>query len=151
MNQHRHPAHPRKRSPIPWVILAVLLVAGGVVLVPRILDKDTADDPAPVAASEADPMLTVIGKCDPVKRGLKLSDKNRKLTVNGSGKTFPMGLDEPAMTCVMDTLEVPGALSSRMLSTVGADGRLEGEWPGYTAVWTNDPDKGLDLTITRVG
>ncbi|MEV4637640.1 hypothetical protein AB0J80_09840 [Actinoplanes sp. NPDC049548] len=151
MTQPRHPAvvPARKRSPLPWVLLAVFLVALGVVLVPKLVSSGENDDPAPVAASQADPLLTAVDKCDPVKEGLRLSDKNRKLTVNGSGKKFPVGLSENAMTCVLDTLGVPGALSSRMYSTVPADGQLEGEWPGYTVVWTNDPDKGLDLTVTR--
>ncbi|GGQ80114.1 hypothetical protein [Couchioplanes azureus] len=149
MTQHRHT---RKRSPLPWVFLAVVAVAVGVVLAPKILlDGEDAGDAAPVAAAEADPMLTVIGKCDPAKQGLKLSDRNRKLTVDGSGKTVLGGLPEQAMTCVMETLQMPGALTARMYSTVPADGRLEGEWPGYTVVWTNDPDKGLDLVVTRVG
>lgn len=152
MTQPRHPAvaPTRKRSPLPWVLLAVFVVALGVVLVPRLLDGDDGS-PAPVAASEADPLLTAVDKCDPAKEGLKLSDKNRKLIVNGSGQKFPVGLGDDAMTCVLDTLGVPGALSSRMSSTVGADGQLEGEWPGYSVVWTNDSAKGLDLTVTRTG
>lgn len=151
MTQPRHPAagHARKRSPLPWVLLAVFLVALGVVLVPKLVSSGQDDDPAPVAASQADPMLTAVDKCDPTKEGLRLSDKNRKLTVNGAGKKFPVGLHDDSMTCVLDTLGVPGALSSRMSSTVSADGQLEGEWPGYSVVWTNDPDKGLDLTVTR--
>ncbi|OJF11846.1 hypothetical protein [Couchioplanes caeruleus] len=148
MTQHRHT---RKRSPILWVFLAVLIVAVGVVLVPKMLLNGEGDDPAPVAASEADPMLTVIDKCDPAKQGLKLSDKNRKLTVDGYGKTTIAGLHEQAMTCVMETLQMPGALTDRMYSTVPDDGRLAGEWPGYTVTWTNDPEEGLDLTITRIG
>ncbi|UQU63535.1 hypothetical protein COUCH_31710 [Couchioplanes caeruleus] len=150
MTQPRHPAaeHTRKRSPLPWVLLAVFLVALGVVLVPKLIGGGD-ESPAPVAASEADPLLTAADKCDPAKEGLKLSDKNRKLTVNGAGDKFPVGLSDAAMTCVFDTLGVPGALSSRMTSTVGADGQLEGEWPGYTVVWTNDSAKGLDLVVTR--
>ncbi|MFI7597382.1 hypothetical protein [Actinoplanes sp. NPDC049681] len=151
MTQPRHPAvvHARKRSPLPWVLLAVFLVALGVVLVPKLIGGDSGDDPAPVAASQADPMLTAVDKCDPIKSGLRLSDKNRKLTINGAGKRVLSGLTQDAMTCVMNTLGVPGALSSRMYSTVAADGQLEGEWPGYTVVWTNTEDEGLDLTVTR--
>ncbi|MFI5932999.1 hypothetical protein [Actinoplanes sp. NPDC051494] len=138
----------KKRSPLPWVLFAVFLVALGVVLVPRLLSKPAA--PSPVAESEADPLLVSVGKCDAGKTGLvKVSEQNTKLTVNGAGKSFPVGLDEKAMDCVLETLGIPGALSSRMSTTVGADGRLEGEWPGYSVTWTNDPEKGLDFTVTR--
>ncbi|WP_106129371.1 hypothetical protein [Pseudosporangium ferrugineum] len=131
------------------MLLAVFVVALGVVLVPKLVGSGGNDDPAPVAASQADPLLTAVDKCDPVKQGLKLSDKNRKLTINGAGKKFPVGLNEDAMTCVLDTIGMPGTLIDRMRSTVSADGQLEGDWPSFTATWTNDADKGLDVTVTR--
>ncbi|MFI5491704.1 hypothetical protein [Actinoplanes sp. NPDC051859] len=153
MHQHRHA---RKRNPLPWALVGVFVVALGVVTVPRLVlpaltagDEAAANGPAPVAAATAEPMLTVIGACDPVKEGLKLSSDNRKLTVNGSGKVYLDGLDQRELACVFDTLRVPGALSSRMSDTVAADGRQQGDWPGYTVVWTHDEDRGLDLTVTR--
>ena len=151
MTQPRQPAPPpptRKRSPLPWIILSVFVVALGVVLVPRLLNSND-DGPLPVAAAEQDPLLVAVDKCDPVKEGVKLADGNRKLIINGSGDKFPVGLKEDAMACVLDTLQVPGALSDRMASTVSADGQLQGDWPGFTVVWTNDKSKGLDLTVTR--
>jgi hypothetical protein len=145
------PTPHRKRSPLPWVLLAVFVVALGVVLVPRLLGGNDSSSPDPVADSQADPLLTAVDKCDPGKDGLKLSDKNTKLTVNGSGigANYSAGLGKDSMACVFDTLSVPGALSARMSSTVEADGRLEGDWPGYTVSWTNSPAKGLDLVVTR--
>lgn len=139
----------RKRSPLPWVLLAVFVVALGVVLVPRLLGGSDSSAPNPVADAQADPLLTAVDKCDPSKAGLKLSDKNTKLTVNGAGtgSKHAAGLDENQMTCVFDTLGVPGALSERMSGTVEADGRLEGEWPGYTVTWTHSA-AGLDLVVT---
>ena len=153
MHQHRHA---RKRNSLPWVLVGVFVVALGVVIVPRLIlpaftgDEEAAAGAAPVAVATADPMLTVIGKCDPVKAGLTLSDDNRKLTVNGAGKAFLDGLDQQELSCVMDTLHLPGALRTRMSGTVAADGRLQGDWPGSSVVWTHDEDKGLDLTVTRV-
>ncbi|MFI7544921.1 hypothetical protein [Actinoplanes sp. NPDC049599] len=142
--------HVRKRSPLPWVIFAVLVVVAGIVLVPKLLDDDSADTgPQPVAAAEQDPLLVAVQKCDPAKEGTKLGDQNRQLTVTGIGKKHPNGLSESALTCVFDTLQVPGALADRMYSTVEADGRLQGEWPGFTVSWTNSPTDGLGLTVTR--
>ncbi|MEU8231327.1 hypothetical protein AB0C12_17170 [Actinoplanes sp. NPDC048967] len=142
--------HVRKRSPIPWVIFAVLVVVAGIVLVPKLLDDGNADNgPQPVAAAEQDPLLVAVQKCDPAKNGMKLSDSNRKLTVKGVGDKSPDGLSASAMTCVFDTLQVPGALADRMYGTVEADGRLQGDWPGYSVSWTNDQNEGLNLTVTR--
>ncbi len=153
MTQPRQPPpapHVRRRSPLPWVILAVLIVVAGIILVPKLLDDDGADNgPQPVAAAEQDPLLVAVQKCDPAKNGMKLADNNRTLTVDGAGEKAPDGLSESAMTCVFDTLQVPGALVDRMYGTVEADGRLQGEWPGYAVSWQNSKNNGLELTVTR--
>ena len=142
--------HARKRSPIPWVIFAVLVVVAGIVLVPRLFGDSSADNgPQPVAAAEQDPLIVAVQKCDPAKKGTKLSDDNRKLEVTGLGEKSPNGLSESAMTCVFDTLQVPGAMTQRMYGTVAADGPQQGDWPGFTVTWQNGSDKGLRLTVTR--
>jgi len=142
--------HVRKRSPLPWVIFAVLIVVAGIVLVPKLLGDNSADNgPQPVAAAAEDPLLIAVQKCDPAKKGAKLGDQNRRLTVTGVGKKTPNGLSETALTCVFDTLQVPGALADRMNSTVEADGELQGDWPGFAVSWTNSPTNGLKLEVTR--
>jgi len=151
MTQPRQPYPPpvRRRSPVPWIVLAVVLVAAGVVLVPKLVNDSDDDGAQPVAATEQDPLLVAVTKCDPTKKGLKLADNNRRLTVNRSGATDKTGVGADALACVFETLQVPGALSDRMLSTTAADGQLRGDWPGYSVTWTNDYPKGLDLTVTR--
>ena len=153
MTQPRQPPpapHVRKRSPIPWVIFAVLVVVAGIVLVPKLLDDNSAETgPQPVAAAEQDPLLVAVQKCDPAKEGAKLSEQNRRLTVNGAGEKSPEGLSESAMTCVFETLQVPGALADRMYSTTEADGELQGDWPGFSVSWTNSQKNGLRLTVNR--
>lgn len=148
--QERIQAHARKRSPLPWVLLAVFIVALGVVLVPRFLGNDEPVSASPVAESTADPMAVAVNKCDPDRSGTKLSDNNGKLTVSGSGKEEDSaGIDEDALTCILETLEVPGALASRIHDTRGEDGLLQGSWPGYTVTWTNNEADGIDLTVVR--
>jgi hypothetical protein len=132
------------------VIFAVLIVVAGIVLVPKLLDDDPADNgPQPVAAAEQDPLIVAVQRCDPAKKSAKLANRNRELVVDGVGEKSPDGLSDSAMTCVFDTLQVPGALAERMYGTVEADGRLQGEWPGFTVTWTNSEDKGLDVKVTR--
>jgi len=153
MTQPRQPPptqHARKRSPIPWLIFAVLVVVAGIVVVPKLLDDNSANTgPEPVAAEEQDPLLLAVQRCDPAKKDVKLSDGNRKLTVTGAGEKSTTGLSESGLTCVFEALQMPGQLSERMYSTVAADLQLEGEWPGFTVTWTNDKVKGLKLTVTR--
>lgn len=142
--------HARKRSPLPWIVLSVLLVAAGIVLVPKLLDSNAANGPKTVADGEQDPLLAAVAKCDPVKRSTKIEKNNTELIVDGAGaNASDGGLSESSMTCLLDALQVPGALSSRMYSTVGADGKLQGDWPGFTVTWTNDKAKGLDFTVIR--
>ena len=152
MTLPRHPPtqHARKRSPLPWLIFVVLVVVAGIVLVPKLLDdSSTGSGAEPVAAEEQDPMLVAVQKCDPTKKDVKLSDGNRKLTVNGAGGQSTTGLSESGLTCVFEALQMPGQLPQRMYSTVAADGQLQGDWPGFTVVWTNDEAKGLKVTVTR--
>lgn len=87
--------HVRKRSPLPWIIFAVLLVAAGIVFVPKLLDSN-GNKQTPVAAGEQDPFLAAIAKCDPVKRATKIVDRNRKLEVDGAGTDSPDGLNKAA-------------------------------------------------------
>jgi hypothetical protein len=143
-------AHARKRNPLPWILLAVFIVAAGVVLGPRLLGGDQEVSAAPVAESTADPMAQAANKCDPDRKGTKLSDNNSKLTVSGAGEEqASAGISEEALTCILDTLEVPGALSSRIHNTLGEDGLLQGSWPGYKVTWTNNKASGIDLTVVR--
>jgi hypothetical protein len=142
--------HARKRSPLPWIVLSVLLVAAGIVLVPKLLDTNANNGAKTVSDGEQDPLLAAVAKCDPVKRSTKLTKDNTQLEVDGAGEKSPEdGLSESSMACVLDALQVPGALSSRMYSTVADDGELQGDWPGFTVTWTNDKAKGLNLTVTR--
>jgi hypothetical protein len=150
MTQPRHPQpppHVRRRSPVPWIVLAVALIAAGVVLVPRLVgEKDAAE---PVASAEQDPMLLAVEKCDPARKGLKLSDGNRKLSINRAGIQDKSGIDLETQACAFETLQMPGALSERMQETSAEDGQLQGDWPGFTVTWTNSTAKGLDVTVTR--
>jgi hypothetical protein len=132
------------------VLLAVAVAVLGVVLVPKLLNKYSDEEGAqPVAAAEQDPLLLAVEKCDPAKKGLKLSDGNRKLTVNRSGSIDKSGIGADSMSCVLETLQVPVSLTDRMFTTTEADGRLQGDWPGYTVTWSNDDFNGLDLSVTR--
>lgn len=68
--------------------------------------------------------------------------------MDGAGTDSPDGLNKADLTCILESLQVPGALISRMNATVAADGQLQGEWPGFAVAWTHD-EKGLDLVVTR--
>ncbi|MEU4215368.1 hypothetical protein [Actinoplanes sp. NPDC026623] len=125
-------------------------MAAGIILVPKLLDTNGNNGAKTVSDGEQDPLLAAVAKCDPVKRSTKLEKNNSVLVVDGAGEKSPNdGLSESSMTCVLDTLQVPGALSSRMYSTVHGDGQLQGDWPGFTVTWTNDKAQGLDLRVTR--
>lgn len=149
--QHSPTQHARKRSPLPWLIFAVLVVVAGIVLVPKLLPGDDSGDTGaqPVAAAEPDPLLLAVQKCDPDKRDVKLSDSNRRLTVNGAPEKSADGLTETGLACVFEVLQVPGALVDRMKGSTEEDGQLQGDWPGFTITWTNSDSKGLNMTVTR--
>lgn len=79
---------------------------------------------------------------------LILGDDGRTMTISGGGEKETMYSIED-IACILDELEVPDSMLSRMDSTRALDGQQVGEWDGITARWTYHPEPGLSLILTE--
>ncbi|KRC59153.1 hypothetical protein ASE14_15355 [Agromyces sp. Root81] len=103
--------------------------------------------------AEAD-RLAVFG--DAVKRcGLhgkvEIADNGGTLIVDGAGEDLGSGeVDFGELDCIIDAVDTPTSVSSKMYETRSLDGRQEGEWDGVKASWSYHPDDGLDIIFELV-
>ncbi|GIF70861.1 hypothetical protein Asi02nite_03790 [Asanoa siamensis] len=87
--------------------------------------------------------------CDESSTGTRVEDGGATLHVDNAGEKDRDGVSLTGLECILEEARVPENIKQRMFSTRTSDGKRDGAWPGFQASWTYDPDKGLDLTITR--
>lgn len=128
---------------------AALLIGGAAVLALTLLGivavvVSPDDEPANVNTLESAQSV-----CDAGRNGTRLEDSGATLLVDMRGGKDEAGIDLVTLECVLDQLRVPEAVKQDMFSTRPSDGQQTGTWTGTSASWTYDPDRGLDLTVTR--
>ncbi|HEX6359666.1 hypothetical protein [Actinophytocola sp.] len=79
-----------------------------------------------------------------------LGDDDHTLVIDTSGDELASGsASMEGLTCVLDELETPQSVISKMYATRALDGMQSGTWSNFEASWTYHPDAGLDLIITQ--
>lgn len=76
-------------------------------------------------------------------------DNGNSLSLQSSGDDAA-GADVGDIVCVLDELDIPDSVLTRMSSTRALDGRQTGEWDEFSASWGYHPDNGLDVVIETV-
>lgn len=81
--------------------------------------------------------------------GLSLSvgDNGTSITLDTQGEDEYSGDDWDDVICLLDGLDVPDRVVSRMDQTRALDGTLDASWGDYEAFWNYHPDHGMNLTI----
>ncbi|ACL41906.1 hypothetical protein Achl_3955 (plasmid) [Pseudarthrobacter chlorophenolicus A6] len=104
--------------------------------------------PAPVTTSEpAKALQTVATEC--ASEGTELDATGTVLTVDTKGSSETSGGDMKDVSCVLNALNVPKDISSKMkLSTSDSEAHTA-EWQGHDLAWDWTPDTGFNLTVTR--
>ncbi|MFD6949551.1 hypothetical protein A6A08_07600 [Nocardiopsis sp. TSRI0078] len=77
-----------------------------------------------------------------------LGDDGRSLDLDHRGEGDAAGLTTDQLHCVLDELEAPDRVISRMQRTRALDGHQTDEWSGVEASWIYHPDTGLDVLLT---
>jgi hypothetical protein len=67
--------------------------------------------------------------------------------IDGAGETS-FGVDLSITLCVLDALEIPRTVESRIYNTTAIMGQQEAFWDDIVASWSYHPDRGLDLSLT---
>ena len=78
-----------------------------------------------------------------------LDDDGRGLYLDGKGEESS-GLGTASMACVLNELEVPSSVISRIDNTSSNMGQQTATWKGITALWTYHPDNGFDINFNLV-
>jgi len=79
--------------------------------------------------------------------GVRIADEGQSLLINGQGEDEITGANIFDTFCLLNEIELPDSVISRMDSTSSLSGQQEATWNDYTAYWTYHPDNGLDIII----
>lgn len=132
------------KRPSPWLVGAGGLVVGiaiGVVI-------GFSAGPAPAADSSSSEAITnAVHGCELVDTvGVTVMDGGESVTLETAGNDTK-GAPYSDVVCVLDALEMPESVKSRMASTRSLDGMQDVTWPGYAASWNYHPDNGLNIIV----
>jgi len=85
--------------------------------------------------------------CDVVDNvWITVGDEGQSLSMQSEGEKSP-GADYIDVLCVLDQLEVPDSVNTRIGSTRALDGRQTATWNDFDASWGYHPDSGLDIVV----
>ena len=157
--QTETPAEERPRISRAWLMpagIGLCLGLGlGIVMGQVAASGDAASTAAPDAvASDIDaadattqPIADAVSACDAsVFLGIDVLDDGHSLQLQTSGKES-IGAPFETVLCVLEELDIPESVVSRMESTRALDGRQDAAWSNYSATWGYHPDDGLDVIV----
>jgi hypothetical protein len=78
--------------------------------------------------------------------GVDVMDEGKSLNLQTSGEESA-GTDVVTVVCVLNELDAPDSIFTKLESTRALDGTQSTEWSGYTASWTYHPDNGLNIIV----
>lgn len=140
-----HAGVPNKvpKHPSPWLVGAGGLVVGLAIGV-AIGFSTTA---APAADSSSEAISNAVQACGLVDTvGVTVMDGGNSVTLETAGNDTK-GAPYSDVVCVLDALEIPESVKSRMASTRSLDGMQDATWSGYAASWNYHPDNGMNLIV----
>ncbi|ALO65812.1 hypothetical protein AS189_04035 [Arthrobacter alpinus] len=115
------------------LVAGLLLAAGGAALG----DAMASSNAIPAALEE----------CSVVDAtGVEVMDNGKSLNLRTSGEDST-GTDVASVVCVLNELEAPESIFTKLESTRALDGTQSTEWSGYAASWTYHPDNGLNIIV----
>lgn len=80
---------------------------------------------------------------------IQVADDGSSMYLDGSGEDDYSSLDYVDQFCVLNALDIPEIIVTRMNATSSLMGVQTGDWDGITASWTYHPNNGLDISLTK--
>jgi hypothetical protein len=77
---------------------------------------------------------------------LAVGDDGDSLTVAGAGQAEAA---TKAASCVLDELDAPDSVRSKVLDTSALDGRQEDDFNDWQVSWTYQPNAGINLIVEK--
>lgn len=137
-----------RKPPWPWLVAIVAAIATTAGITFALMgsgDKDSSNSASPFTLNEF-PLRQAFTEC----RTGDLGDGDHTLVIDSSGEEPASGSASlTGLTCVLDELETPQSVISKMNRTRALDGMQSATWGDFEASWTYHPDDGLDLIITQ--
>ncbi len=137
---------PRAERPMRWLFGGVGVAIGlslgvGIGLVAPTLIGSIAIGPTPIERA--------VASCDlPEQRWIEVGDRGRSVTMTGLGEESS-GAEYDDVFCVLEALQLPDSVDSRIRTTRALDGRQTGSWKGMEASWSYHPDDGLNIVVEQ--
>lgn len=127
---------------------AWLMAAGGLVVGLAIgWGIGISAGPAPAVDSSSEAITNAVQACELVDvLGVTVMDGGNSVTLETAGNDTK-GAPYSDVVCVLDALEMPESVKSRMASTRSLDGMQDATWSGYAASWNYHPDNGLNIVV----
>jgi hypothetical protein len=131
------------KHPSPWLVGAGGLVVGLAIGVAIGFSAGAA----PTADSSSEAITNAVQTCALVDTvGVTVMDGGNSVMLETAGNDTK-GAPYSDVVCVLDALEIPESVKSRMASTRSLDGMQDAAWPGYAASWNYHPDNGMNLIV----
>lgn len=144
----------RRRRPTVWIVAGVVAVGIAGILVAAHLDKpdetSTASRPSSTTTT-TEPATRIEDAVEPVPTRqlpyFDVGDGGYSLAIDGGAEGFGLGADIATTVVVLDELDTPDVVYSRMERTTSLMGLQEDEFDGLVMRWSYHPDNGLDIII----
>jgi hypothetical protein len=75
-----------------------------------------------------------------------LDEDGKGLFLDGEGEESS-GIAVQSSLCVLEELEMPDSILSRISNTTSSMGQQEGSWNDVTILWNYHPNNGLDISF----
>jgi hypothetical protein len=141
-----------KRPVALWVALGVAAAAivATAITVPLVSAHNQRVAEEEAEAARLATFRTALASCDARSggdTGIDILDDGEAIELTGAGKSLFSGLQADVVFCVLDEIDAPAALKSKMQSTRALDGRQSDDWDGFEVSWSYHPDDGLNVLI----
>ena len=136
------PAFNKRDLTIGLVSLAIGLIVGvGGTLTAASLGGGTGSFLASTAIGDSTQTCDVVDNV-----WITVGDEGQSISMQSEGEESS-GADYIDVLCVLDQLEVPDSVNTRIGNTRALDGRQTATWDDFDASWGYHPDSGLDIVV----
>ncbi len=134
---------PRKRK-ISTPVIVMFGVAGAVIVASSIVA---------ISNSSSNQFQNALDSCmtvgDEGYDDVQIGEDGQSMYLNGSGEDDYSSLDYASEFCILNALDIPEIIVTRMNATSSLMGVQTGDWGNFSASWTYHPNNGLDVSITK--
>ncbi len=80
---------------------------------------------------------------------VQIGEDGQTMYLDGSGEDDYSALEYSSEFCILNALDIPEIIITRMNATSSLMGVQTGDWDNFSASWTYHPNNGLDVSITK--